>query len=105
MIDPFFLLGVTRESDDETVRKAYLEKIRRWPPEHHPERFQKISQAYSMIQTRKKRLSFQLFHHGFMGLDPLVGGLFSHTTHGRPTQDELRGWIKETLVSFSMKGR
>ncbi|MBF0420829.1 MAG: J domain-containing protein [Magnetococcales bacterium] len=105
MTDPFSLLGVTRESDDEAIRKAYLEKVRQWPPEHHPERFQKISQAYSMIQTRKKRLSFQLFHHGSLDLDPLIGSLFSHKTLGRPTQNELKGWIKEALVSFNMKGR
>lgn len=105
MTDPFFLLGVSRESDDETIRKAYLEKIRRWPPEHYPERFQAISQAYSMIQTGKKRLSFQLFHHGLPGLDPLIDTLFSRNTRGRPTQNELKGWLKESLISCNMKGR
>lgn len=105
MSDPFFVLGVGQESDDETIRKAYLEKIRQWPPEHHPERFQKIFQAYSLIQTKKKRLSFQLFHRDVVDLDSLKESLFSHNTQGRPTQKELQGWLKESLVSFSMKGR
>ncbi|HIJ85781.1 MAG TPA: DnaJ domain-containing protein, partial [Magnetococcales bacterium] len=96
-IDPFYLLGVERETDDESVRKAYLEKIRQWPPEHYPERFQKISEAYSLVQTRKKRLVFQLFHRGSADFAPVKGGFFSANTRGRPTQDELKGWLKKVL--------
>lgn len=105
MTDPYYLLGVDREADDAGVRKAYLERIRQWPPEHYPERFQEISQAYTLIQTRKKRLEFQLFHRELADLAPLKGAMLAMGTQGRPTLKELTGWLQGTLVSFRMKGR
>ena len=44
--DPFRLLGVTPGVPARELRKAYLKLIRVFKPEHHPDEFQKIRQAY-----------------------------------------------------------
>jgi curved DNA-binding protein CbpA len=39
MSDPYTVLGLPPDSDDDTIRRRYLELVRRFPPEHHPEKF------------------------------------------------------------------
>ncbi len=54
---PYIVLGLETESvSDEEVRRAYLERIRAYPPDIHPDRFQEIHSAYECINTEKKRL-------------------------------------------------
>ena len=56
-IYPYAVLGLSSESvTDQEVRNAYLERVRLFPPESHPERFQLIHSAYDAIQTEQKRL-------------------------------------------------
>ncbi|MFP4418003.1 MAG: hypothetical protein ACOC41_07745 [Chitinivibrionales bacterium] len=57
MRNPYTVLGLKRESTtDEDVRKAWLEKVRRFPPETHPEQFRECRQAYEALKTKKDRL-------------------------------------------------
>ncbi len=51
--DPFELLGIDRQADDATIRRAYTRLIRRFKPEHHPEQFQRIREAYEACQQRR----------------------------------------------------
>ena len=39
MTDPYAVLGLPADSDDETIRRRYLELVRQFSPEHHPEKF------------------------------------------------------------------
>jgi hypothetical protein len=48
--DPYRLLGVSRTVSKQDLRKAYLKLIRAYKPEHHPDEFQKIRQAYETLQ-------------------------------------------------------
>ncbi|MBF0347684.1 MAG: DnaJ domain-containing protein [Magnetococcales bacterium] len=106
MIDPYSILGVDRGADDEGVRKAYLEKIRQWPPEHYPAEFQKVSEACSLIKTHKDRLAFQLFHSSAAAdLAPLSAMVLSSGVRGRPTLDELTEWMKKLLASVRLDTR
>lgn len=50
--DPFALLGVERGVDDTTVRRAYTQLIRKYKPEHHPEQFCKIREAYETCRQQ-----------------------------------------------------
>lgn len=45
-VDPFELLGVERGCDEKTLRRAYNRLIREYRPEHDPDEFQKIRDAY-----------------------------------------------------------
>lgn len=67
--NPFLVLEIPEDADDAAIRSAYLELVRRYPPESHPEQFQAVADAYEMIKLADKRAKFLLF-----GSVPPVGG-------------------------------
>jgi hypothetical protein len=46
--DPFALLGVMQPVSEADLRRAYTRLIRRYKPEHHPEEFRRIREAYEI---------------------------------------------------------
>ena len=42
-------LRLERDADMEAVRKAYIKMTRRYPPEHFPEKFKQIKQAFERL--------------------------------------------------------
>src|SRR5262249_27771847 len=64
MTDPFAVLGLPTDSDDETIRRRYLELVRRYSPEHHPERFAAVRAAYESLRDLDTRLRHRLFEAG-----------------------------------------
>jgi len=42
-------LRVGRDASPEAIRKAYVTLVRRYPPEHFPEKFMSIRQAYQSL--------------------------------------------------------
>ena len=36
MNDPYAILGLSDDADDDAIRRRYLELVKRFPPEHHP---------------------------------------------------------------------
>lgn len=61
MRDPYLILGLAPDADDAAVETAYLEGIKRCPPERDPERFQALRAAYETLRSRRDRLSYALF--------------------------------------------
>jgi curved DNA-binding protein CbpA len=64
MNDPYTVLGLPPDSDDETIRRRYLELVRQYSPEHHPERFAAIRSAYEKLRDLDTRLRYRLFEAG-----------------------------------------
>jgi curved DNA-binding protein CbpA len=62
--DPFEVFGVGLDVDDETIRRRYLELVRRHSPERDPERFAAIREAYELLRGREGRLRYLLFEMG-----------------------------------------
>ncbi len=60
-MNPYDILGVTPDTDDETVRNAYLEAIRHCPPERDPERFATLNEAYQTLKDEESRRRYDLF--------------------------------------------
>jgi curved DNA-binding protein CbpA len=60
-MNPYLILGVPLQSDDAQIRRAYLEAVKRTPPDTHPERFQAANQAYEAIKDESSRLKYYLF--------------------------------------------
>lgn len=61
MPDPFIVLGVPENADDAQVRAAYLEAVRRFPPERAPEMFQYVSEAHKALGDEVSRARVRLF--------------------------------------------
>ena len=64
MTDPYAVLGIPPESDDDTIRKRYLELVKQYSPEQHPQRFAAIRAAYDVVRELNRRVAFQLFEAG-----------------------------------------
>ncbi len=50
------LLRLPRDTDMKAVRKAYIKQTRRYPPEHFPEKFKRIKQAYEQLRLEQSAL-------------------------------------------------
>lgn len=48
--DPFLLLGVARDVDAKEAKRAYVRLVRKFKPEHEPDKFQRIRGAYEHIE-------------------------------------------------------
>ena len=64
MDDPYKVLGLPPDSDDDAIRRRYLELVRRYPPEHHPEKFTAIRAAYDSLRDLTTRVRYRLFEAG-----------------------------------------
>jgi curved DNA-binding protein CbpA len=64
MNDPYVVLGIADDADDHAIRSRYLELVRQFSPEHHPQRFAAIRAAYESLRDRDARLRHRLFEAG-----------------------------------------
>jgi curved DNA-binding protein CbpA len=64
MDDPHIVLGLPADADDEAIRRRYLELVRRFTPEHHPEKFAAIRAAYEWLRDRNARVRYRLLEAG-----------------------------------------
>jgi hypothetical protein len=56
--DPFQLLGVEPPVSEHDLKRAYTRLIRRFKPEHHPEQFRRVREAYEAALARAKWFGF-----------------------------------------------
>ena len=73
MTDPYEILGVARDADDDTIKKAYRRLARQYHPDVNPEpeaqeRFKDIGKAYEVLSDPEKRRMYDL------GGDPFSRG-------------------------------
>ncbi len=50
--NPIELLGLQDNASKTDIKKAYLQKIREFPPDKFPEQFKQIRQAYETLQAK-----------------------------------------------------
>ena len=64
MDNPYAVLELPADCDDDTIRRRYLELVRQYAPEHHPERFAAVRAAYERLRDVDTRLRHRLFEAG-----------------------------------------
>ena len=64
MTDPYQVLGLPADADDDRIRRRYLELVKQFSPEHHPEKFASIRAAYESLRDLDRRLRYRLFEAG-----------------------------------------
>ena len=69
-MDPYLILSIPPGSDDAAIRRAYLDAIKTWPPDHDPQKFQAISLAYQQIKDELSRDRYMLFDQTSPGDSP-----------------------------------
>jgi curved DNA-binding protein CbpA len=90
MTNPFEVLGVSENADDPAIRAAYLDLVRRFPPEQAPERFAVIRQAFESLRDEDARLRWQLFEAGCTDtIDAAIEDLACRTPRHRLSLEQL----------------
>src|ERR1700761_3137624 len=56
--DFYEILGVARDADERTIKKAYFTLVRRHPPETHPTEFQRLREAYEVLSNAQSRAEY-----------------------------------------------
>ena len=92
--DPRSILGVAPNATEEEIRTAYVEAIKRHPPESSPEQFERIRDAYAALRDPRSRAQTMLF--GGDPLPPMVALL-----DGLPAE---RRFVGPALWLAAMKG-
>ena len=64
MQDAYEVLGLRADSDDATIRRRYLELVRQFTPEHHPQKFAEVRAAYERLKDLDSRARLRLFEQG-----------------------------------------
>lgn len=93
MTTPFEILGVPEDADDVDIKKAYLARVREFPPEREPERFQTVRDAYETLRGPRERIAWRLFKSDVPDPTPLLKEWLARATPRRP---EL-SWVHKVL--------
>lgn len=94
MNDPYLILGLPPGTDDAAVRAAYLEGVRRYPPERDAERFAAVRRAYEALASERARLAHSLFDHEAPTRDAILHRLAVQGTPRRPAAAQLLAALK-----------
>jgi DnaJ domain len=95
-MNPYLVLGVPRDADDQRIRRAYLEALKQATPESDPERFKAVTKAYADIKDEKSRLRHELLNSDCPGESPLDAFLNHLHVAPRPAPLSYEG-LKEFL--------
>jgi molecular chaperone DnaJ len=74
--DYYEVLGVNRDADDETLKKAYRRLAMKWHPDRNPdnpkaeEHFKEAKEAYEVLSDDHRRAAYDQYGHA--GVDPGV---------------------------------
>ena|SRR5437870_1247581 len=97
MSDPYAVLGLPADSDDETIRRRYLELVRQFTPEQHPEKFAAIRAAYESLRDLDTRLRHRLFEAGRNdSVDAIIEELSCRSSRRRFSLETLLATIKRS---------
>lgn len=106
MKNPYKVLGVQVNTTDEEIRKAWLEKVKQFPPERYPDKFKEIRDAYETIGNDTNRLRNFLF-----STDLYIGSPFEALTQEiedpskrkPPSIDEFKDIMKRSFDQLYAK--
>jgi curved DNA-binding protein CbpA len=97
MTDPYEVLNLPPDADDDAIRRRYLELVRQFTPEHHPEKFAAIRAAYESLKDLTTRLEHRLFDTGDKeSIAAIIEELACRTPRRRLSLDQLLNVVRQS---------
>lgn len=97
MTDPYQVLNLPPDADDAAIRRRYLELVRQFTPEHHPEKFAAIRAAYESLKDLTTRLEHRLFDTGDKeSIAAIIEELACRTPRRRLSLDQLLNAVRQS---------
>lgn len=59
--NPWSILGLALDADDNQIRSAYLQKVKEYPPDRAAEQFERIRDAYEQLRDPHRRSKCLIF--------------------------------------------
>jgi curved DNA-binding protein CbpA len=95
--DPYQVLGVPPDCDDETIRRRYLELVRQFSPERCPEKFAAVRAAYERLRDLNTRLRYRLFEAGKNeSVDALIEEITCRSSRRRVSLETLLATVRKS---------
>jgi len=60
MLFNYLVFDLPHDASEDEIRQAYLENVKKYPPEKDPQQFRKLTQAYENIRNNRVRIHNQL---------------------------------------------
>jgi DnaJ-class molecular chaperone len=79
--NPYAVLGVGAEADNDEIRAAYLTRLKQFPPDRSPAEFEQIRDAYELLRDRRRRAQYTFFS---VDPDAPLGSLLEGMENQRP---------------------
>lgn len=96
MTDPYEVLGLPPDSDDETIRRRYLELVKQFPPSQAPERFAAVREAYQMLKDVTTRIRHRLFETSEKdSVEKIIEELECQTSRPRISLEKLLSLVRK----------
>jgi curved DNA-binding protein CbpA len=67
-LDPFTILGIDNDADEQTIKKAYRQLSRKLHPDHNPgdaeseRKYKEVQEAYALLTTHRAQFEGGVFH-------------------------------------------
>jgi DnaJ-class molecular chaperone with C-terminal Zn finger domain len=102
-MNPFDILCVAEGATDEAIRKAYLAKLREFPPERAPARFEDLQRAFEAVKTHRDRLKYRVFSIDLPEPQSLTQDWLRRGSVQRPTEKAMLEILFASLKDFKLE--
>ncbi len=97
MNTPYDILEVPGDANDAEIKQAYLRQVKKHPPDHEPEQFRLIHDAYLSIKDKKARLAYKLFTLPSADFDDWVGRALHTDRPSKITTEQFRALLRASI--------
>ncbi len=102
MTDPYEVLRVARDADARAVKAAYFALVREFPPETHPEDFQRLREAYEILSDPARREQLDSSRDAFADLGAEQGALLraANAAYAEGDEQGAEALLRRAIVDY-----